>query len=72
MYEEEKDDEIPPPVLVPCYKNRGLNKVQQLLIWLSDQQNLINSMFASERQSQANGGKPEQDQRTKQIAKQIS
>lgn len=28
MYEEEKHEEIPPPVLIPCYRNRGLNKAQ--------------------------------------------
>ena len=26
LYEEEKDDDMPPPVLVPCYWNKGLNK----------------------------------------------
>ena len=27
LYEEEKNEEIPPPVLVPCYWNKGLNKM---------------------------------------------
>ena len=28
MYEQEKDEEMPPPVLLPCYWNKGLNKAQ--------------------------------------------
>lgn len=36
MYEEEKGEEMPPPVLVPCYRNKGLNKTQQLLMFMND------------------------------------
>jgi hypothetical protein len=36
MYEEEKELEMPPPVLVPCYRNKGLNKAQQLLMFMND------------------------------------
>jgi len=41
MYEEEKEEDVPPPVLIPCYMNRGLSQTQQLLMWLYDQQELI-------------------------------
>lgn len=40
-----EDKTVPPPVLVPCYWNKGMNYSQQLLMFVGEQKGLLQSII---------------------------